>query len=100
YEALMNGSMRGARFTMKDPDKAAEMMQAKMEGVDLESVKSVIKTLTAQNLWGVNGGLDREITDFTAKLAFEMGEIQTLVKHEQVMDDSINDAVIKQIGRF
>ena len=48
----------------------------------------------------MNGGLDRETTDFTVKLASEMGEIKTQFKHEQVADDSINDAVLKKLGKF
>ena len=60
----------------------------------------MIRELTKQKLWGVNGGLDREITDFTVKLSLEMGELKTPLKHEQVMDDSINDAVLKKLGKF
>jgi hypothetical protein len=96
----MSGSIQGARFIMKDPDKAAELVQARVPSLDPALVKSVIKTLTAQNLWGVNGGLDREITDFTVMLAFDMAEIKTQFKHEQVMDDTINEAVLKKLGRF
>jgi hypothetical protein len=29
-----------------------------------------------------------------------MGEIKTQFKHEQVADDSINDAVLKKLGKF
>lgn len=99
YEALMEGSMLGARFIMKNPDKAAELLHARVDSLDLGLVRTVIRQLTEQKLWGVNGGLDRNITDFTVKLAFDMGEIKTQLKHEQVMDDSINDAVLKKIGR-
>jgi ABC-type nitrate/sulfonate/bicarbonate transport system substrate-binding protein len=100
FEALMEGSMLGARFIMKDPDKAAAIVQARVDSLDPALVKTVIKELTAQKLWGVNGGLDRDITDFTVKLAYDMGEIKTPLKHEQVMDDSINDAVLKKLGKF
>jgi hypothetical protein len=85
---------------MKDPDKAAEVLQARLNSPDPALVKMVIKDLTKQKLWGVNGGLDRETTDFTVKLASEMGEIKTQFKHEQVADDSINDAVLKKLGKF
>lgn len=100
FEALMYGSMLGARFIMKDPDKAADVLQARLNSPDPALVKMVIKDLTKQKLWGVNGGLDRETTDFTVKLASEMGEIKTQFKHEQVADDSINDAVLKKLGKF
>ena len=100
FEALMHGSMLGARFIMKDPDKAAELLQARVNSLDLALVKNVIKDLTTQKLWGVDGGLDRETTDFSVKLASEMGEIKTQFKHEQVTDDSINAAVLKKLGKF
>ena len=100
FEALMHGSILGARFIMKDPDKAAEIVHAHVDSLDPALVKTVIRELTKQKLWGVNGGLDREITDFTVKLSLDMGELKTPLRHEQVMDDSINDAVLKKLGRF
>lgn len=99
FEALMSGSIQGARFTAANPEKAAELLHARAKDLDLAMVKDVVKRLTEQKLWAVNGGLDPEITAFTAELASQMGDIRAVVKHEQVMDDSINQAVLKKLGK-
>jgi ABC-type nitrate/sulfonate/bicarbonate transport system substrate-binding protein len=99
-EALMRGSILGARFIMSNPDKAAELLHTRVKDMDPALLNSVIKRLTEQKLWGVNGGLDPETTNFTAQLATEMGELKTLFKHEQVTDSSIVDAVLRVEGRM
>lgn len=99
FEALMTASIQGARFTAAYPEKAAELLHARVKDIDPGMIKDVVKHLTAQKLWAVNGGLDPEITAFTAELAAQTGEIKTVVKHEQVMDDSINQAVLKKLGK-
>lgn len=98
-EALMEGSMLGARFAANDPDKAADILQVRVKDLDAALVKDVIRRLTTQKLWGVNGGLDPQVTEFTSQLATEMGEVKTAFKHAQFADDSINDAVLRRIGK-
>lgn len=99
FEILMSASIRGARFIMKDPEKAAEIVEKYLKDIDRDLLTRVLKQLNAQHVWPVNGGLDPEVTNFTAKLEYDLKETQTLFKPEQVTDDSVVKAVLTREGR-
>ncbi len=100
FEILMDGSIRGARFVQQNPEKAAEILQKYLKDIDLSLLTSVLKKLGEQKVWPVNGGLDNEVTTFTAKLEYDLGETKTLFTPEQVTDDSAVKAVLAREGRF
>jgi NitT/TauT family transport system substrate-binding protein len=100
FEILMSGSIRGARFIAQNPEKAAEILQKYLKDVDLELLTRVLKSLNTQRVWPVNGGVDPEVTNFTAKLEYELGETKTLFEPGQVSDDSVVKAVLAREGRM
>jgi len=99
FEILMSGSIRGARFITKNPEKAAEIVGKNLKDIDHDLLTRVLTKLNEQHVWPVNGGLDPEVTSFTAKLEYELGETKTLFKPEQVTDDTVVKLVLAREGR-
>lgn len=96
FEALMRASIRGARFIMDNPEKAAELVQRHIKGVDAETIAQVLKRLNAQNVWPVDGGVDDGVTTFTSDLEYELGETKTKFTPDQVSDGSIVKKVLAE----
>ncbi len=94
------GGIEGVRLIAKDPDKAAAIMKKRLPDVDLDLIKEVLVELNATKVWGINGGIERQITEFSTKTFFDLGAISGAPPYETIVDTSIVDAVIKEIGRM
>lgn len=98
FEALMNGSIRGARFIQKNPKESAKILEKYLKGIDPELLALVIGRLNQKGVWPVNGGLDKDVANFTAKLEYDLGETKTLFSADQVLDATAVNAVLSKIG--
>lgn len=92
--------LEGSRFVQKNPDRAGEIMQARSTETPLDLTKEVIRTMSAQKLWGVNGGMEPELIDFNVKLGVEMGALKRVVTAEESVDRTLVDKALKEIGPF
>lgn len=90
--------IEASRFIMKNPDKAAEVMHGRTPDLKLDLIKDVVRGLNRINVWGVNGGLEPETTEFTAKLAHDMGSIKRKLNVEEVVDRSIVQKLVAEMG--
>jgi ABC-type nitrate/sulfonate/bicarbonate transport system substrate-binding protein len=99
FQILMRGSIRGARYIQKNPEKAAQILQKYLKGIDLDILTAVIGKLNEQKVWPINGGIDDAVTDFTARLEYDLGETKTLFKPEQVSDKTAVEAALAKEGR-
>lgn len=98
FEALMNGSIRGARFIQSHPAEAAKILAKYLKGIDSETLESVLVRLNGKGVWPVNGGLDKEVATFTADLEYELGETKRKFTPDQVMDDTAVKAALAKVG--
>jgi ABC-type nitrate/sulfonate/bicarbonate transport system substrate-binding protein len=97
FEILQRQSIRGARFIVANPEKSGEILATYLKDLDVELITRVVKKLIAQNGWPANdGGLDDAVTNFTAKLEYDLGETKTLFQPEQVSDASIVKKVLAE----
>ena len=99
-ETLTQAIMQGARFIMKNPDRAAEMMKVASPDMDLEILKATFKLLNADMVWGVNGGIERPVIDFTAQLAKDIGTAPRVLSYSDLIDATLVETVTKRIGKF
>jgi ABC-type nitrate/sulfonate/bicarbonate transport system substrate-binding protein len=91
--------IEASRFIMKEPDRAAEVLHKRMPELQLELIKDVVRALNDANVWGVNGGIEPEITSFTAPLAAEFKSAPREVKPSELLDRSIVDRILAELGR-
>jgi NitT/TauT family transport system substrate-binding protein len=92
--------IEGSRFVQKNPDKAAEVMHGRSPDTPLDLTKEVIRKMSAQNLWGVNGGMEPELIDFNVKLGVEMNVLKRVVTPAESVDRSLVDKALKEVGPF
>lgn len=91
--------VEGSRFIMKNPAEAAKVLKGRVPDLDLAVVEAAVRSLNDDKVWGVNGGLDTAVTDFTIKVSMDIGELKTPLKAEQVIDRRVLDRVLAQTGR-
>jgi NitT/TauT family transport system substrate-binding protein len=98
-EAITEGVMRGARFIMKEPDKAAEMMKKVSPDMDLDILKATFRQLNADGVWGINGGVERPVIDFTAQVAKDIGTAPKVIAYDDLIDPTVVNAALKKLGK-
>ncbi len=92
--------IEASRFIMKEPDRAAEVLHKRMPDLQLDLIKDVVRTLNEANVWGVNGGIEPEITSFTAPLAASLKSAKREVKAAELLDRSLVDHILAELGRY
>jgi NitT/TauT family transport system substrate-binding protein len=97
---FMKASIMGARLVARDPEKGAEILHADVPDLDITLLNDVVKRLTAQKVWAVNGGIDADVVNFTAQLEYELGQVKSRMTADQVVDPSIVEAALKDLGKF
>ncbi|MGI4814523.1 MAG: ABC transporter substrate-binding protein [Janthinobacterium lividum] len=97
--AFVKGSIEGARMTVDQPVKAADIFYKKNGGdVDLQLIKDSIQQLNRFKVWGVNGGISKSVHDFTMKTYVDFGLSKNSLSYDQVYDPSLVNQLLKEIG--
>jgi len=100
FGKFMKGSIMGARYAIEHPDEAAAALHKRTPDIDLALIKKVVAQLNAIPVWGINGGIPNEVTDFTAEKYLEYGVLKKAISRDQVLDTSIVEPIIKELGTF
>lgn len=98
FQILTTAGIKGSRFVMANPDESAEILHAKVSSIDLDLAKRVIRDLNKDNVWGVSGGLDPSIAEFTAKTGAQLGVLKNPVPPSTLLDTHFVDAAMKEVG--
>lgn len=96
---IEQSTIRASRFIMDNPDEAVKILMKRVPSLDPEIAKQSVVDLNKDNVWGVNGGLDREVTDFTIKFSVESKMVPSPVTYEQVVDPSLVNAALARTGK-
>jgi len=100
FKVFMKGSIEASRLTMREPAKAADVLYKRMKDVDLGIIKSSIETLNRLAVWGTDGGNDPKVAEFTENIHHDLGITQKRVSVNEMIDTSIVDDLVKDIGPF
>jgi NitT/TauT family transport system substrate-binding protein len=98
FEALMEGSIRGARYIQEHPQESANILLKYLKGIDLDLLTAVLNRLNEQHVWPLNGGLDKDVVNFTARLEYDLGETKKLFVAEQVTDETAVKSALAKLG--
>ena len=100
FQTLTEAGIRGSRYTMENPDEAAEILHERLPDLDLAFLKSVVHDLNSENLWGVDGGLDPKIEQDTADLNVKLGNLPHAAAPSEVLEPRFVDAALKTLGPY
>jgi NitT/TauT family transport system substrate-binding protein len=97
-QLLTTAGIKGARFIMQNPDEAAAILHDKVPDLDLAMVGGVVKDLDNDHVWGVSGGIDPKIAEFTIKTGLELGLLKKPVEPSALVDGRFVDVALKELG--
>ena len=100
FQTLTEAGIRGSRFVTENPDEAAAILHARLPDLDLNFLKAVVRDLNGENLWGVDGGLDPAVQEFTAELNMKLGNLPVAAPAKDVLDARFVEAVLKKLGKY
>ncbi len=98
FQTMTEIGIRGSRFIMENPDEAAAILHERLPDLDLAFLKNVVRDLNSENPWGVDGGLDPKIEEFTADLNVKLGNLPRAATPAEVLDPRFVDAALKKFG--
>jgi NitT/TauT family transport system substrate-binding protein len=100
FAALVRAGIEGSRFVMREPDKAADVMMKRLPTGDREVLAETLRRVNKLGVWGVNGGLERSVIDYTVSTYVEQGMLPRMLSYDQLVDTSLVESVIADVGRF
>ena len=100
YQTMTEAGIRASRYIMENPDEAAEIMHARVPDLNLDFLKAVVRDLNTENLWGVDGGIDPKIQEYTATLNKELGNLPVAAPASEVLDQRFVAAAMKKLGPY
>jgi NitT/TauT family transport system substrate-binding protein len=100
FQTLTEGGIRGSRRVMDEPDEAAEILHERLPDLDLAFLKTVVRDLNGEKLWGVDGGLDPAIETFTADLNMKLGNLPVAAPPADVLDARFVEPALKKLGPY
>lgn len=98
-EIFIREGIRGARYIADHPEQAAEVMEKRLKTNDVAGMTAILKKITALGVWGLSGGLDRDVLEFSHKVYRESGDVTADVPYEKLVDSSFVDASLKELGK-
>ena len=100
FQTMTDIGIRGSRYVMENPDEAAAALHERLPDLDLTFLKAVVRDLNSEKLWGVNGGLDPAIEEFTAELNMKLGNLPVAPAAKDVLEPRFVDAALKKLGPY
>jgi NitT/TauT family transport system substrate-binding protein len=94
-QKLTTAGIRGSRFIMQNPEEAAAILNERVPALGLELSKRVVKDLNKDKVWGVDGGLDPAIVQFTAQTGTELGLLKRALDASTFVNTRFVDAALK-----
>jgi len=94
------GIVEGSRFIMAEPQKSAAIMQKRATETSVQEIEAILREMNQLKLWGVNGGMESEIIDFSANLASDMGVLKRKLAPGEGLDRSFAEKAVAQLGKM
>jgi NitT/TauT family transport system substrate-binding protein len=100
FQIMTDVGIRGSRYIMENPDEAAAIFHERLPDLDLAFLKAVVRDLNGEKLWGVDGGLDPAVEEFTADLNMKLGNLPVAPPAKDVLEPRFVDAALKKFGPY
>lgn len=98
--AFVKATMEGARFIVDKPDEAANILSKQFKGdVPLDLLKETVAKLNRGKVWGLNGGVGKELHDYTMAAYLDTKLVSKHVDYNEAFDPSLANEALKQLGK-
>ena len=98
--AFVKATMQGARFIVDKPDEAANILSKQFKGdLPLDLLKETVAKLNHGKVWGLNGGVGKELHDYTMAAYLDTKLVSKRVDYNEAFDPSLADEALKQLGK-
>jgi NitT/TauT family transport system substrate-binding protein len=91
--------IRGVRYIIDRPEDAAKVLAKRMKVDDVASLTETLKKINTLGVWGVNGGINKEVLDFSQKVYRDSGDVTQDVPYDKLVDASLVEASLKELGK-
>jgi ABC-type nitrate/sulfonate/bicarbonate transport system substrate-binding protein len=100
FQTLTDIGIKGSCFIMANPDEAAAILHERLPDLDLAFLKAVVRDLNGENVWGVDGGLDPSIEEFTAELNMKLGNLPVAAPAKDVLEPRFVERALATLGTY
>jgi NitT/TauT family transport system substrate-binding protein len=100
FQIMTDIGIKGSRFIMTNPDEAAAILHERLPDLDLPFLKAVVRDLNGEKVWGVDGGLDPAIEEFTAELNMKLGNLPVAAPAKDVLEPRFVDSALAKLGTY
>src|SRR5262249_58215379 len=100
FQTMTDIGIKGSRFIMANPDEAAVILHERLPDLDLSFLKAVVRDLNGENVWGVDGGLDPAIEEFTAELNMKLGNLPVAAPANDVLQPRLVDRPLATLRTY
>ena len=100
FQIMTDIGIQGSRFIMANPDEAAAILHQRLGDLDLTFLKAVVRDLNSENVWGVDGGLDPAVEEFTADLNMKLGNLPVAAPPKDVLEPRFVDRALAKLGTY
>ncbi|MBM3509471.1 MAG: ABC transporter substrate-binding protein [Alphaproteobacteria bacterium] len=97
-EVFTRGAVEGARAALGDAALTTATMLKRTPNVDPVLLRSVIEELIRLKAWDANGGADVNAAETAAKTYHELGIVKRRLGAAEIMDRSVMEKVLKDLG--
>jgi len=98
-QIFVREGIRGVRYVIDNPEEAAKILAKRMKTDDVAGLTETLKKLNTLGVWGINGGIDKDVLDFSQKVYRESGDVTADVPYDKLVDTSLVDASLKELGK-
>jgi ABC-type nitrate/sulfonate/bicarbonate transport system substrate-binding protein len=98
-DIFIREGIRGARFIVDKPEEAAAILEKRMKTGDIGLVTDTLREINKLDVWGINGGLEPSIYDFTNKTLQDMKVTTVSTPYDKIVNTGPVDAALAALGK-
>jgi ABC-type nitrate/sulfonate/bicarbonate transport system substrate-binding protein len=100
FQSMTDIGIKGSRFIMANPDEAAAILHERLRDLDLPFLRAVVRDLNGENVWGIDGGLDPSVEEFTAELNMKLGNLPVAAPAKDVLEPRFVERALAKLGTY
>ena len=99
-QAYVNATLRGARWGMQNPDKAAAITQKTLPDQPAAELAAGIQAFAQKTYWNPDGALTQKAFDFTVNESVKSGDLKQPIKYGDIVMTDFDTAAVAKLGPY